>query len=471
MTDELSREREPGVVARLGVALGVPDLESLASPEDEISAQVLPAGAVLFREGEPSDAMYVVLDGELQATVASAQHGDMIVGRVGPGEPVGEMQILSGGSRTATVRAIAETEIARVPRDVVERLARETPDALRQVTDAIGRRVRRNQLAEILPALFGAQDEELLREIEASVEWRTVARGATLFEQGDRGEYAYLVVSGRLQASVRDAAGGTKIVGEVGRGEVVGEMAILTGEPRSARVRALRDSELVFLDRAAFERLITRHPELLLSLTRLVIQRLRDVQSGPQQAESSARTYAVIAAGPQVPLADFTRSLVAALDALGSTLHIGAADLDRLLGTPGLAQAPPDDPRASRVTSWIEQQERRYRFVVLEADATLSPWSARCVRHADRLVVVGRAGDDPTPGPDERALVGDDATSAVPATSLVLLHPAETRIPSGTARWLRPRRLLRHHHVRAGDTGAVARVARFLAGRAVGVAL
>ncbi len=468
------REGQPpapgGALEHLGAALGMPDTESLSALRSEISVQVLPAGAVLFREAEASDAMYVVLQGELEAIVAGLERRAIVVGRIGPDEPVGEMQVLTGGTRTATVRAIVETAVVRVSRRAVERLALESPGAMREVAAAIARRMRRNQLVAILPGLFGALDEPQLREIEASVEWLALARGATLFEQGEPGDRAYILVNGRLQASVRNPAGIETIVGEIVRGEIVGEMAILTGETRSARVRAQRDSELVSLARPAFERLVARYPQLLLSLTRLVVHRLREAQSG-RAAESPARTFAVVPAGPAVPLAEFTRALVAALGALGPTLHVAAGDLDRLLGTPGLARSPAADPRATRVASWIDEQELRHRFVVLEADAGGSPWSVRCVRQADRVLVVGRAGDDPTPHADERALVGDAGASVGPPASLVLLHPADTRRPSGTGRWLEPRRLLRHHHVRDGDAAGVARVARYLAGRAVGVAL
>ena len=458
------------VLARLSAVLALADPRSLAALGPDVETQVLQSGTVLFREGHPSDAMYVVLSGGLQATVADPQHGDMVVGHIGPGEPVGEMQVLSGGARTATVLATAETELARITRDGVERLANHNPDGLSQLTAAIRMRVRRTQLASILASLLGALDEAMLRDIEAAVTWVALLRGAILFDQGDPGDRAYILVSGRLQAAVRDAAGGDKVVGEIVRGEIVGEMAIFTGEPRSARVRALRDSELVSLDRPAFEQLIARHPQMLMSLTRLVIQRLRTAQSGTQ-AESPTRTFTVIAAGPEVPLAGFTRRLAVALGEIGSTLHVGAADLDRHLGTPGLAQSPADDPRATRIASWIGEQELRHRFVILEADATASAWSARCVRQADRLLVVGRAGDDPTPGATERELVDLYGTSAAVPASLVLLHPPETRLPSGTQRWLEGRSLLRHHHVRADDEADVARVARFMAGQAVGIAL
>src|SRR5262249_31385065 len=156
--------------------------------------------------------------------------------------------------------------------------------------------------------------------------------------------------------------------------------------------------------------------------TRLVIQRLRTAQGG-EPAESPARIFALIAAGPEVPLGDFAGRLAAALGELGATRRISAAALDRCLRTPGLAQAALDDPVAARVAWWIDEQEMQHRFVLLEADASASAWSARCVRHADRVLVIGRAGDDPTPGAIEQALVGLDGAAAEVPASLVILHP------------------------------------------------
>src|SRR5262249_20428745 len=97
-------------LTRLSTALGVADPWSRAARGRELETQVLASGTVLFREGDPSDAMYMVLSGDLRATVTDPQHGDMVVGHIGPGEPVGEMQVLSGGTRTATVVATTDTE-------------------------------------------------------------------------------------------------------------------------------------------------------------------------------------------------------------------------------------------------------------------------------------------------------------------------------------------------------------------------
>jgi predicted acylesterase/phospholipase RssA len=107
------------------------------------------------------------------------------------------------------------------------------------------------------------------------------------------------------------------------------------------------------------------------------------------------------------------------------------------------------------------------------ADA-VTPWSRCCLRHADRVVLVGRAGYDPRVSAMERALVWREDESG-PGThrpkDLVILHPNSTRLPSGTAHWLVGRKLSSHHHIRSDDDDDYGRFARFLAGQMVGLVL
>src|SRR2546422_5192067 len=108
--------------------------------------------------------------------------------------------------------------------------------------------------------------------------------------------------------------------------------------------------------------------------------------------------------------------------------HLRASDLDCRLGTPGLAQAAMADPRTARIAAWIDDVEMHHRFLVLETDPTPSNWGARCIRQADRVLIVARAGDAPVPGATERALLGGggEGDAAGVATSLVLIHPPGT---------------------------------------------
>ena len=105
--------------------------------------------------------------------------------------------------------------------------------------------------------------------------WVEIAGGHTLIEQGAPGDSMYLSISGRLRAYVRDDEGVPRMVREMGRGQVIGEMSLYTDEPRSASVVAIRDSVLVRLDRAHFAELLALSPQVSTALTRQIIHRLQ----------------------------------------------------------------------------------------------------------------------------------------------------------------------------------------------------
>src|SRR5215831_1279287 len=103
----------------------------------------------------------------------------------------------------------------------------------------------RAQLASHLSGLFSTTDPAALAEIEADAEWVSLAGGETLFRRGDPGDAAYIVISGRLR--VVDDSAPDRTLSEIGAGETLGEMALLSGERRSATVFAVRDSLLARL--------------------------------------------------------------------------------------------------------------------------------------------------------------------------------------------------------------------------------
>src|SRR5215831_3529220 len=112
--------------------------------------------------------------------------------------------------------------------------------------------------------LFRDLDVELIAEIANEIEWFSLPGGTTLFEAGEDADAVYFVITGCLGAYVRDGASGSRLVGRVVAGESVGEMALISGKPRSATVIALRDSEVGRWSKQAFEHLMLHHPQGLL---------------------------------------------------------------------------------------------------------------------------------------------------------------------------------------------------------------
>ncbi len=441
---------------------------------DEVAARMeaveLEEGQALFHQGDPGDDLYVVVSGLLQVTTEDRTGRRVFLGEVEPGQPVGEMQLLSGGPRRASVHAAARTELVKLPQAVVKRLLARRPELERRFREIVRTRLRRNQLAVVLTGLFGSLNETNLRMVETEAERVHLARGQTLFHEGEPGDDLYLLVSGRLQATTRHETGAEIRLGEMAPGEIIGEMAVFSGEPRSATVRAIRESELVRFSKPVFERIFAQNPSLAVSVIQLLISRLRRSISGPGVIPEAVN-LAVIPITPDAPWPGFAERLVESLAVFGPTLHLNSRRLDGLMGA-GVAQCEDDDPLAVGLTSWCDEQEARHRFVVYEADPELSPWTRRCVRHADRILLVGRASADPQPGRLEEELFGRDDSEAAPSLSLVLIHPDGRKTPAETRLWLvlRPR-VENHFHLRWGEEADFGRLARFLAGRSVGVVL
>jgi CRP-like cAMP-binding protein len=136
--------------------------------------------------------------------------------------------------------------------------------------------VQPSDAATVLAAtpLFSALDTEALDELAAQVERVQVVGGETLIREGDPGDCLYVVAGGRLAVVVNSPNGTEHTVAEIGRGETVGEMALLSGSPRSATVRAIRDSLLLKFSKASFDRMLERHPRTTMELARLIVLRL-----------------------------------------------------------------------------------------------------------------------------------------------------------------------------------------------------
>jgi predicted acylesterase/phospholipase RssA/CRP-like cAMP-binding protein len=325
------------------------------------------------------------------------------------------------------------------------------------------------QLASHLAALFDSADPAALAELQADSEWVSLRGGQILFRRGDPGNAAYTVLSGRLR--VIDDTAGERALNEIGAGEILGEMALLSAERRSATVLAVRDSLLARLPAAAFYRLIERQPVALRRISALLSQRLRDQSATAGRARAVVRTLAVVPAGVGSDAAEFAQRLAEALALRGATLHLDARRVDRALKADGIAGCAEHDPASRRLVQWLNEQELAHRFVLYEADPRLSSWTERAVRQADHVVFVANAAAGPEPGAAERDLAARWRSARAPRRSLVLVRDADAPAPRDTAALLAAREVDCHYHVAIDRAEDFARLARCLTGAGTGLVL
>ena len=271
-------------------------------------------------------------------------------------------------------------------------------------------------------------------------------------------------------------------------------MGLISGRPRTAHVVALRDTELARLSSEAFNKLFRQHPEAMLRIAQLTVDRLESSQSRVRTPSHAARTFTLLPQSVEVDVGGFAAELVKALSTFGRTELVW-------------------NVRAGTHTShWFHRIESANEYVVYVAEANSGRWSSLCVRQADSLVLLARAEGEAgawpalvrgmesaaaplgstvplesvgaaTPGasgaPDAPSASGPPSRSSAPSMSaaptapwhaeLVLIHDG-TLARGAAARWLAavPPGTPHHHVTSKAD---VPRVARILTGRGVGLVL
>ena len=322
------------------------------------------------------------------------------------------------------------------------------------------------RLLVVLATMFPALEADDIGEIADKMQPVHLRRDDVLFRQGDPGDSLYILVTGRLQVIGRSAAGLAKVLNELTSGDSVGEMALITGELRTADVTALRDSHLACLSRDAFVGIAQRYPQVLMVIARNVIRWLR-CKEQPVGKAIRCRTIAVMGSQDELPLAEITGRLAD----IGPCIHLRSGQIEGLTGLAGRADWPDADVRWARLAAWLDHQESTHEFVLFQTDPEATPWTRFCIRQADVVLVLALWTQNPIPGPLEVELLTPGAGPKTSRRCLVLLHADGVSLPAGTNRFLACRSVDAHCHVRMDRQSDISRLARMVTGRAVGLAL
>ena len=335
-----------------------------------------------------------------------------------------ELEPTSSGPRRSAVRPAAATGLALTPVPA-------DPAAL---------------LAGV--PLFSGLAADSLSGLAAGAETRHLRAGDWLFRAGDTGADMYVIRAGRLEVMADVLGRPQEVLQTLGPGAVVGELAPLAGDARSASVRARRDASLLRLRHEDLECLLQSDIGFGRSLARTLsreLQRSRRVNAG---SVSRAGTVAVMLLGSGVE--EVAHELVEGLRSLAGAYWLDEQRFGEL--RPGA-----DVSRA--LAELLDRLEREHAVVALLADSRSGAWASACLQQADRVLALVGEHPDGAVLPD--APVACDAALLADADSLGVAEVLERLNPRSVQR-------IRPDGERSGD---VARLARRLSGRAVGLVL
>ncbi len=293
-------------------------------------------------------------------------------------------------------------------------------------------------------SFFKAFDDASLRALIERSRWFSLTGGMALFQQGDPSSAVYFVLTGRLIV-VRGGEAGDEVLGYVRSGEPVGEMSLLAGEAHSASVYALRDTELLAVDKEDADYLMDESVDFAHALANSIVRRARHPNDSFKHA--SPRVFALIGSSPSIEIESH------------------ANELRRLIGDYGRKAKVIADPETLN-DGVFDDIEAAHDVLILTARVGASYAYRFALRHADRFFVFARQDARP-PRPFPLTI-----TDAAPArkfrlVDIVMLH--EGMKSGSVADWVDAVDAHRIFHVSGARTEE--RLARAIAGRTVGVVM
>ncbi|XP_010170353.1 neuropathy target esterase, partial [Antrostomus carolinensis] len=352
------------------------------------------AGTVIARQGDQDVSLHFVLWGCLhvyQRMIDKAE--DVCLFLTQPGEMVGQLAVLTGEPLIFTIKANRDCTFLKISKSDFYEIMREQPSVVLSVAHTVAARM-----------------SPFVRQMDFAIDWMAVEAGRALYRQGDKSDCTYIVLNGRLRSVIQKGSGKKELIGEYGRGDLIGVVEALTRQPRATTVHAVRDTELAKLPEGTLNNIKRRYPQVVTRLIHLLsrkilgnLQQLRGPfassglgmasSSEPTNPTSNLSTVAVLPVCDDVPTAAFTLELKHALNAIGPTLLLTSDIIRARLGSSAL-----DSIQEYRLSGWLAQQEDIHRIVLYQTDSTLTLWTVRCIRQADCILIVGLGDQEPVLG-------------------------------------------------------------------------
>jgi CRP-like cAMP-binding protein len=213
--------------------------------------------AVVYRENDPSDLLFVVANGLV--SIATEGEDGLELARLGEHEWFGETALISNELRLSTARAVEATDVFAIERKTVNELVREDPSMRETVLRFLRERLVEAMLLTnpLFTLLTGGERRELAKRFE----FAEFERGTRLVRQRSRSPGVFVLLCGTVEVTRREGSE-LRLLALLHAGDVFGEMSLIGRDPAVADVRSLSRGFALMLPENEFRRVCDEHPQV-----------------------------------------------------------------------------------------------------------------------------------------------------------------------------------------------------------------
>lgn len=284
-------------------------------------------GEIIFKLNDYSNSFYSILEGKVSIQVQSKE-GKNLTFKLREGEFFGEMGLLSGRRRSATVIAGEHCVLIETPRRSMLKLISSADGVQRRLDEVSLKRAVRSYLDASLP-------ESELDHLVHEAKFKSYSVGETLFNEGDKADGLYMIRRGSVTVS-RMISGKEVVLAYISAGNYVGEMALVSNMPRSATVRAASPTEVMMLEAARVNAVLERNTSIRSKVDSRYLERVRSVENDTSSNSSGLIKFLLdqgVGEATDVLLIDYSRCIRCNLcETACAETHDGTSRLNREAG-------------------------------------------------------------------------------------------------------------------------------------------
>lgn len=254
------------------------DRDALQAIAERLVMRHFPSGELIYAQGTPGDAIYVVESGRVKLVSDAATEAELLE-RVGPGQSFGEMALLTGRTRAEAAKAIDDTTLWVLYKTEYDDLIVQHPALSLALSRALSSKLG-NAEGDVVERhlrqmnLFAGLAQNELREVAHSVQQLRLRAGETICFAGQPAQFVYIIEAGEARQVAQSPNGQTVVLDLLGPQQSFGEQAVVQNSAYPVTVQAVGDVELLTITKGDFDRMLSRYPALALSVTRRMAEEL-----------------------------------------------------------------------------------------------------------------------------------------------------------------------------------------------------
>lgn len=259
-------------------ALAPDDLRAIAQ---QLEFRTFERGDIIIEAGAPADAIFLVEEGQVRI-MTQATDGESFED-LSAGALFGHTAMLTGKPYPSTVRTISEVTVWVLTRSAYQSLIRQHPAIKLALSRALAESLSERDQSDAVErmrhlAIFADVPGDVLSLIAARLVLRHIPANEAIYTEGTPGDAMYIVDSGEIRL-LDSAFSDAQLLERLRPGDAFGEMALLTGRTRAECARAATDATVWVLYKSDFDELMVQYPEISVSLSRALTQRLSSRES------------------------------------------------------------------------------------------------------------------------------------------------------------------------------------------------